>query len=85
MRTTSWVGALLVGFFFILAVAEQPSAAGPGSGSAVKGRKSVKGHSSADMPVWGDAFSRSVGDEDEVRQKINDLVEFLRTIQQVSG
>jgi mono/diheme cytochrome c family protein len=47
------------------------------------GRDPVEGHGSADMPTWGDAFkdSREGYSEARVRERIDDLVEFLRTIQ----
>jgi mono/diheme cytochrome c family protein len=52
----------------------------------VDGRKPVKGHGGGDMPVWGDAFSRSAegGDPDAVKQKIEALVKHLESIQERS-
>ncbi len=49
----------------------------------VDGRKRVPGHGSKDMPVWGDAFHvvDEEGGEEGVKQKINDLVHFVRSIQ----
>ncbi len=49
----------------------------------IDGRKPVKGHGGPDMPVWGDAF-RSSHDgysEEQVKEKIADIVEFLKSIQ----
>lgn len=50
----------------------------------IDGRKAVDGHGGPDMPVWGDAFKNAdTGyDEDALRQKIESLVNFLKTIQE---
>jgi len=50
----------------------------------VDGREPVKGHGGGDMPVWGDAFSRSREDADpeSVKQKIQAVVDYLETLQQ---
>ena len=50
----------------------------------VDGRKPVAGHGGPDMPVWGDAFkSADTGyDEEQVRQKIQSLVDHLATLQE---
>jgi mono/diheme cytochrome c family protein len=49
----------------------------------IDGRKPVKNHGGADMPVWGDAFksSREGYSEQAVKQKLESLVEFLESIQ----
>ena len=49
----------------------------------VDGRKPVKGHGGPDMPIWGDAFKGSVDGytEEKVKQKIDSLVDFLKSIQ----
>lgn len=49
----------------------------------IDGRQPVRGHGGSDMPVWGDAFRRSLEGTDEasVRQKIQDLVAYLESIQ----
>ena len=49
----------------------------------IDGREKVRGHGGPDMPVWGDAFRRSVeGESDEaVRTRIQALVSFLETLQ----
>ncbi len=49
----------------------------------VDGRVRVKGHGGPDMPVWGDAFKNAdTGyDEKRVREKIREVVDYLRTIQ----
>ncbi len=49
----------------------------------IDGKKPVRGHGGADMPVWGDAFARSRdgGGEDQVRKMIQSLVDFLDSIQ----
>jgi mono/diheme cytochrome c family protein len=50
----------------------------------IDGREPVAGHGGGDMPVWGDAFSRSREDADpeSVKQKIQALVDYLETLQQ---
>jgi mono/diheme cytochrome c family protein len=51
----------------------------------IDGRQEVRGHGSAGMPVWGLAFQeldRDVNQEDEVRGKILQLIEFLESIQE---
>lgn len=49
----------------------------------VDGRDPVKGHGGSDMPVWGDAFKRSHDgfSEKAVKERIDDIVEYLRTLQ----
>lgn len=49
----------------------------------IDGRTPVRGHGGPDMPVWGDAFARSHdgGDEAAVKQRIDSLVEYIRTLQ----
>lgn len=49
----------------------------------IDGREPVRGHGGPDMPVWGDAFKRSidVGGEEAVRNRIQALVDYLETIQ----
>lgn len=50
----------------------------------IDGRNPVKGHGGPQMPVWGDAF-RSPSDaysDAKVAEKINGLVEYLKSIQQ---
>jgi len=47
----------------------------------IDGRKPAKGHGGGEMPVWGDAFSRS-DERTPVTERIARLVTFLRTIQQ---
>lgn len=51
---------------------------------AIDGRGDGKPHGPADMPVWGDAFSRTTHDSDpeSVRLKIEALVEFIKSIQE---
>jgi mono/diheme cytochrome c family protein len=50
----------------------------------IDGREPIKGHGGPDMPVWGDAFSRSrdSSDPESVKLRIQALVEFLKSIQQ---
>jgi mono/diheme cytochrome c family protein len=49
----------------------------------VDGRDPVKGHGGSDMPVWGDAFKRSHDgySEKAVKQRIDDIVEYVKTLQ----
>ena len=49
----------------------------------IDGREPVKGHGGADMPVWGDVFSRAVegGDPAVVQRRIEALVAYLEGIQ----
>jgi mono/diheme cytochrome c family protein len=49
----------------------------------IDGREPVKGHGGPDMPVWGDAFKRSTEgySEKAVKERINALVDHLKTLQ----
>ena len=49
----------------------------------IDGRSPVKGHGGADMPVWGDVFSRAVegGDPIVVQKRIEALVAYLDGLQ----
>ena len=49
----------------------------------IDGRQPVGGHGGPDMPVWGDAFSRSreSRDGDDVKRLIQSLVDYLETVQ----
>lgn len=45
--------------------------------------QSIRAHGSFEMPVWGDAFRRRDGiNEDAVRRRIESIVRFLREIQE---
>jgi mono/diheme cytochrome c family protein len=50
----------------------------------IDGRRVVKVHGESQMPVWGDAFSRSATDSDEraIKEKIDALVSYLESIQE---
>lgn len=49
----------------------------------IDGREEVPGHGSGEMPVWGDAFiTAGAADQEAVREKIENLVHFLQSIQQ---
>jgi mono/diheme cytochrome c family protein len=54
---------------------------------AIDGRDDARPHGPADMPVWGDAFSRTTHDSDpeSVRLKIEALVGFIKSIQEKSA
>ena len=49
----------------------------------IDGRERVPGHGGTDMPVWGDAFTRTsdTSDANSVRYLIQALVDYLETIQ----
>jgi mono/diheme cytochrome c family protein len=49
----------------------------------IDGRQMVRGHGGPDMPVWGDAFRRSLdgSDEESVKRRIQALVTYLDSIQ----
>ena len=51
--------------------------------SIIDGRQKVRGHGGPDMPVWGDAFKRTLegGDEKSITLRIQALVEYLESIQ----
>ncbi len=53
----------------------------------IDGRQPVRGHGGPDMPVWGDAFKRSIegGSEDAVRNRIQAIVDYLEAIQLRNG
>jgi mono/diheme cytochrome c family protein len=53
----------------------------------IDGRQPLRGHGGPDMPVWGDAFKRSVETttEEGVRNKIESLVLYLESIQARTG
>jgi hypothetical protein len=46
----------------------------------IDGRSAVKGHGGGEMPVWGDAFSKSA-DKTPVADKIARIVSYLESIQ----
>jgi mono/diheme cytochrome c family protein len=50
----------------------------------IDGRQPIDGHGGPDMPVWGDAFKNpETGfDDEKVRQKIQSVVDFLKTLQE---
>jgi mono/diheme cytochrome c family protein len=50
----------------------------------IDGRQTVKTHGESQMPVWGDAFSKSttVSREEDVVKKIRALVDYLESIQE---
>lgn len=49
----------------------------------IDGREPVPGHGGGDMPVWGDAFSRSStgASPEEVKAKIDALVQYIQSLQ----
>lgn len=54
----------------------------------VDGRETVKGHGLREMPIWGDAFQKSLQptwteetDDERARRKIEEVVAFVESIQ----
>jgi mono/diheme cytochrome c family protein len=48
----------------------------------IDGREGVKGHGGGDMPVWGDAFERSVdAGPQAVKERLDALVDYIATMQ----
>jgi mono/diheme cytochrome c family protein len=48
----------------------------------IDGREGVKGHGGGDMPVWGDAFERSVDAGPQVvKERLDALVDYIATLQ----
>ena len=48
----------------------------------IDGKNPVKGHGGGDMPVWGDAFERSVdAGPQAVQERLDALVDYLATLQ----
>jgi hypothetical protein len=55
----------------------------------IDGREIVKAHGSREMPRWGRWFKRETedglggagGDEDAVRRRVQDLIDFIETLQ----
>jgi mono/diheme cytochrome c family protein len=53
--------------------------------ASIDGRTTVRGHGSSEMPVWGLSFKevgRDTPQEDLVRDRIQDLLCYLKTIQE---
>jgi mono/diheme cytochrome c family protein len=52
--------------------------------AAIAGGQPVKGHGTSEMPVWGTAIREIHGSQsdDEVKQRIGELVAYLRSIQE---
>lgn len=55
----------------------------------VDGRTGVRGHAAGAMPIWGDVFSREIGEtgspygsELRIRAKIVSLVDYIESLQQ---
>ncbi|MCG8458125.1 MAG: cytochrome c [Holophagales bacterium] len=48
----------------------------------IEGREKVKGHGDGEMPAWGPAFEQITENEEQVQAKIEQLVIFLKSIQQ---
>ena len=53
--------------------------------AVIDGRKPVPGHGRTEMPVWGDVFRSTEGDEATARKRIDALVRYLESIQQRPG
>ena len=57
--------------------------------ATIDGRVPVRGHGSKEMPVWGDAFQKTLqptwkdaSDEERATGKIREVVQFLKSIQE---
>ena len=51
----------------------------------IQAGESVRGHGTADMPAWGDAFKKTKGTgEATVDAAIRNLSQYLRTLQQTA-
>jgi len=53
----------------------------------IDGREEVRGHSSRGMPIWGlslQELASDVNQEDEVREKILDVIDYLQSLQGAS-
>ena len=53
-------------------------------GKIIDGRQTVRAHGLSEMPVWGDAFARSIieADNQAIDAKIRALVKYLASIQE---
>jgi mono/diheme cytochrome c family protein len=51
----------------------------------IDGREEVAAHGMRDMPIWGQLFMETSGNEDEVRGKVLQLIHFLQSIQETGG
>jgi mono/diheme cytochrome c family protein len=58
----------------------------------VDGRETVAGHGLKEMPVWGDAFQKSLqpswteeSDDDRAKRKIVEVVAFVQSIQELEA
>ncbi len=49
----------------------------------IDGRNKVKGHGSADMPAWGDAF-KTTDTEEQIKRRITELTNFIWSVQEKS-
>jgi mono/diheme cytochrome c family protein len=48
----------------------------------IDGRADVAAHGDREMPVWGQSFLETAGNEADVKTRIQQLVDFLQTIQE---
>jgi mono/diheme cytochrome c family protein len=53
----------------------------------IDGRQVVRTHGDSEMPVWGDAFGKSITNADErgIKAKISALVDYLDSVQERPG
>ncbi|MDA8018002.1 MAG: cytochrome c [Thermoanaerobaculia bacterium] len=52
--------------------------------AVIDGREPVKGHGTSDMPAWGDAFAEISNSNEQVDDRISQLVHFIWSIQESS-
>lgn len=50
--------------------------------AVIDGREKIKGHGTSDMPAWGDAFAEISDSDEQVQEKISQLVHFIWSIQE---
>jgi mono/diheme cytochrome c family protein len=53
----------------------------------IDGRRRMRGHGPANMPLWGEVFAQGAADaqhEVEVRDRVSSLVEYLKSIQRAA-
>ena len=49
----------------------------------IDGREFVKAHGPRQMPVWGDVFEKSTGNADAASERVEDLTDYIGSIQLV--
>lgn len=52
--------------------------------AVIDGRVPVPGHGTADMPAWGDAFAEISENDEQIEQKIQQLVHYIWSVQETA-